>query len=69
MPLPVLYDTRNDEAVVSSPQLTDHIAQLVRAQGMDVWWTASIEELMPESLIPDGVKREDLRFGLFLLEK
>jgi isoleucyl-tRNA synthetase len=50
VPIPVFYDTR-DSTVLATEESLSHIGNLVRKHGTDCWWTMSIEELLPPSIV------------------
>lgn len=49
VPIPVLYHCDHDEPLINDESL-NHIKELIAERGADVWWQASIEELLPPSL-------------------
>jgi isoleucyl-tRNA synthetase len=46
VPIPVFYDKQSGEPLLTEATLA-HITQMVAQHGSDVWWSASIEELLP----------------------
>ncbi|MGA1602439.1 MAG: isoleucine--tRNA ligase [Prochlorothrix sp.] len=48
VPIPVFYDQETGEALINGETL-NHIQALVAEKGSDVWWTADVADLLPES--------------------
>mgnify|MGYP001811260673 FL=1 len=53
VPIPVFYDKQSGEPLLTEATL-DHITKMVAEHGSDVWWAASIEELLPAEVSPGG---------------
>lgn len=53
VPIPVLYDTETNEPLLDDEAI-EHVIRLVEAHGADIWWSASTEELLPESYRQSG---------------
>ncbi|XP_068212857.1 isoleucine--tRNA ligase, mitochondrial [Palaemon carinicauda] len=49
-PIPVFYDVTTNQPVTSR-EIIEHLANLVKEKGADVWWELSEEELLPASLV------------------
>ncbi|KAF8061391.1 ileS [Scenedesmus sp. PABB004] len=49
VPIPVFYDKDSGEPLLTEETLA-HVTALVAERGSDVWWTASVAELLPEAL-------------------
>eukprot|EP00775_Hariotina_reticulata_P010199 gene10199-10360_t len=49
VPIPVFYDTRTGEPLLTE-QTLNHVTSLVAQHGSDIWWTAPVEELLPQEL-------------------
>lgn len=67
VPIPVLF---SDQEPLISREFVDHLCQLVVKNGTDVWWTASIEELVPPNVRKQlGVSEEaDLERGRDIMD-
>eukprot|EP00878_Enallax_costatus_P016521 GHUV01017333.1.p1 GENE.GHUV01017333.1~~GHUV01017333.1.p1 ORF type:complete len:536 (+),score=175.29 GHUV01017333.1:637-2244(+) len=60
VPIPVFYDKRGEPLLTE--QTLNHITSLVAQHGSDIWWAASVEELLPadlKHLAPELTKGED----------
>ncbi|XP_066952788.1 isoleucine--tRNA ligase, mitochondrial isoform X1 [Macrobrachium rosenbergii] len=49
-PIPVFYDATSDEPVTSR-EIIEHIVNLMKEKGADIWWELSEEELLPPTLV------------------
>ena len=47
VPITVFFCSECDEVVVSQ-EIIDHVAEMVEKSGADIWFTQSVEDLMPE---------------------
>lgn len=48
MPIPVLYDMATDEALLTDESI-QHIIEVLSRKGTDAWWSANVEEFVPDS--------------------
>lgn len=56
VPIPVFYDDRSGEAIMSE-DVVNHVANLVRKHGTDVWWEFEADELLPDSHRGRGLRK------------
>ncbi|KAF9126533.1 hypothetical protein BGW39_006553 [Mortierella sp. 14UC] len=53
VPIPVMYNVETDEPLLTSSSV-QHVIDLVKEHGTDVWWTLSTEELLAPEYRNDG---------------
>jgi isoleucyl-tRNA synthetase len=49
VPIPVFYHKETNEPLLT-PETVEHVRALVAARGSNVWWEATVAELLPEAL-------------------
>ncbi len=54
VPIPVFYDTETGEVLLNAETI-DHIQELIREKGSDIWWELSVEELLPLPYRNNGI--------------
>ncbi len=55
VPIPVFYDEETNEPLLTEETI-NHIQELIREHGSDVWWQKEVEELLPASYQNNGRK-------------
>ncbi|MFN5979799.1 MAG: isoleucine--tRNA ligase, partial [Pseudanabaena sp.] len=53
VPIPVFYDEETNEPLLTK-ETVNHIQELIREHGSDVWWEREVEDLLPESYKNNG---------------
>ncbi|XP_065359471.1 isoleucine--tRNA ligase, mitochondrial [Calliphora vicina] len=69
VPIPVFYDN-NTRKVLCNEQILKHICNMVTKEGnIDFWWSKSIEELLPATLLKDlNVNISDVEKGMDIFD-
>lgn len=55
VPIPALYDAETDEALLDVASM-DHIISVLEREGIDHWWSGSVEDFVPETFRDSGRK-------------
>ncbi|XP_059162221.1 isoleucine--tRNA ligase, mitochondrial-like [Physella acuta] len=67
VPMPIFYHKQTDEPLITG-ETVDHLKKMMLKHGSDCWWSMSVEELLPNSLLAklnkgvssDYVKGQDI---------
>ncbi|XP_055551514.1 isoleucine--tRNA ligase, mitochondrial [Wyeomyia smithii] len=69
VPIPVLYDKRTSKPVIHSAIIKILVERLEKAGNIDFWWTAEIEQLVPDRVLAElNCTAEDLVKGNDILD-
>ncbi|XP_058461109.1 isoleucine--tRNA ligase, mitochondrial [Malaya genurostris] len=69
VPIPVVYDRRSMKPIVHSGIIRNLVDKLTQTGNIDFWWTSTIEELVPESVLAElNVSANDLVRGSDILD-
>lgn len=57
VPIPVFYNDETNEEIIS-PEIIQHVADIVEKEGSDAWFAHSADELLPAHLRPESCTSE-----------
>ena len=66
LPIPYFYLKSDPETTLQNPEITRHVADIIRQQGSEAWYRLSVKELLPVNydafLYEKGAQIFDIHF-------